>query len=157
MEARLGRNARDEELIEFLGTWGTLSFSGRIWEQMQAVACRHGWVPAGTLPPPIALMWGPSYGWDGRYAPVVDQQMGRDDAHNLAAALERAIDDPPGEESASKAVSDRTEDVVFWLSHWEAEDEEWKWRPQEEYRSSTKALLRLFIKHCRDSSPFWLG
>ncbi len=122
-----------EESVSAWGECGEFSFDARIWRLMLSLASVFGWKPIGTLPPEDNV----TGEWDGRYIPAECQEMTRADALALAAALERALDDLPD------AIVNRKVKIGPPPSALEE-------------LGAKKQILRWFIAHCCECSPFLL-
>ena len=98
--------------MDLSGKGGYFRFSNYGWRAALELAHEHGWEPAGTVPPKFTVYAldgvtvdevrtraeRQSYAnWSGGYFTNDYQVVSDEDAANIAAALERALDDVPDE------------------------------------------------------------
>jgi hypothetical protein len=105
--------------MDLSGKGGYFRFSNDAWYAALELAHEHGWEPAGTKPPEIAV-YAPDgttvdeevprverqayEDWDGDYFYNDDRLVTDEDARNIADALERALDLVPEEGGFAKPV-----------------------------------------------------
>ena len=145
-----------EDGVSIWGVCGEFGLGTREWRLLLSLARANGWRPLGTLAPShefadVTM----TTNWDGRYGPADGQEMTKEDAVDLAEALEAALPDVPDWEIlADKVLTPGFHDYTRYLS-----------RPLkpgvstnalEAFSGRNKTILRDFIKHCRDCSPFLL-
>jgi hypothetical protein len=101
----------------------------------------YGWQPAGTTTP--ELQWTPGHIWNGGYFSNDGQTVAAADAHELAAALERALPDIPDEDLLANYRRDPTDDIRLPPIP-DGIDERVSFSGVE-----CKSMIRDFIKYCR--------
>jgi hypothetical protein len=153
------REARIQDGVSIWGECGEFSVCGEVWRVWLTLAQLHGWKPAGTAPPDEELNLseittddGRSIklvtGEDGGYGPPYEGQIiTKQDALELAAALERALVDIPDVPKANELIEKQTTHMREMIT------------PSSslfERSAASKAYLKHFIVHCRDCSEFAL-
>jgi len=137
------------------------TFSRQFWAKALELAQIYGWEPVGTHPPPRIDFYQLNAEWDGRYYTNDGQTVKAKDAHCLAAALERSLDDIPD----TKAEADwnmelwTDDDLPEWLSPEERVfiEEELQdglldvmdIHPLQYFAGDEKKYLKNFIRFCR--------
>jgi len=71
------------------------TFSRQSWAKALELARLYGWRPMGTHPPSMIDFRELDAYWNGTYLTNDGQVVKAEDAHSLASALERALDDIP--------------------------------------------------------------
>ena len=137
------------------------TFSRQFWAKALELAQSYGWQPGGTHPPSHLDLYQLEVEWDGRYATNDGQTVKADDALSLAAALERSLDDIPGDNLPMDWASmfQSEDDLPEWLSPEEKEfiEEELQdglldimgMSPLEYFAGDEKQHLKEFIRFCR--------
>jgi hypothetical protein len=103
--------------MDLSGEGGHFRFSQDAWGAALELAREHGWEPAATEPPEEFVVYAPDgvtvheeatqqerkawEGWDGSYLYNSRQVVTDEDAANIAASLERALEDIPEEGGAT--------------------------------------------------------
>jgi hypothetical protein len=137
------------------------TFSRQFWAKALELAQSYGWRPQGTRPPSHLDLYQLEAEWDGRYATNDGQTVKREDALALAAALERSLDDIPGDNLPIDwgSMFQPEDDLPEWLSPEEKEfiEEELQdglldilgTSPLEYFAGDEKRHLKEFIRFCR--------
>ena len=137
------------------------TFSKQFWAKALELAQLYGWEPLGTRPPSHLDFYELRAEWDGRYLTNDGQTVKAEDAHSLAAALERALNDIPDEGFTTdwNSMLQLEDDLPEWLSPEEKEfiEEELQdglldimgTNPREYFAGHEKRHLKQFIRFCR--------
>ena len=98
-------------------------YSRQFWVKALELARLYGWQPLGTLPVPGVDFSQPGADWHGTYLTNDGQVVRAEDAHALAAALERSLEDISDVRIALDWDPDtwRKYDLPDWLSPAERE------------------------------------
>lgn len=93
-------------------------FSRQSWVKALELAALYGWQPRGTQPQSILDLQELGVEWTGTYLTNDGQVVKAEDAHSLAAALERALDDIPDARASFNWSSKfwLEDDLPAWLS-----------------------------------------
>lgn len=78
-------------MILYHATGAAFIIDSSRWGQALDLARRHGWRPAGTLPPPADFEKEPAQPWPAAYDTPLGQEVTRADAACLAQSLARAL------------------------------------------------------------------
>lgn len=136
-------------------------FSRQSWAKALELARSYGWQPRGTQAPPGMDFFQLEAEWNGTYMTNDGQVVKAEDAHSLAAALERALVDIPevGRHVDWSPKSWADDDLPEWLSPAEKEliEEELQdglldimgTDPTEYFAGNEKRYLTDFIRFCR--------
>jgi hypothetical protein len=136
-------------------------FSRQSWTKALELARLYGWKPMGTLPPPVHAVHKLEADWNGTYLTNDGQTVRAEDAHFLAAALERSLNDISNDQAridwTSKFCLD--DDLPEWLSpeeqaliEEELEDgllDIWGIPPSEFFAGDEKRQLLEIVRFCR--------
>lgn len=137
------------------------TFSRQFWSKALELAGMHGWKPMGTRPPSQIDFYKLGAEWDGGYLTNDGQIVKAEDAFSLAAALERSLDDIPGDNIPMdwKSMFRPEDDLPEWLSPEERDIIEeglqdglldvMGMNPFEYFAGDEKRLLKEFIRFCR--------
>lgn len=137
------------------------TFSRQFWAKALELAQLHGWQPLGTRPPSQLDLYELGAEWDGRYLTNDGQTVKAEDALALAAALERSLDDIPGDNIPMDwdSLFREEDDLPEWLSPEEREfiEEELQdglldvmgTSPLAYFAGDEKRYLKEFIRFCR--------
>jgi hypothetical protein len=137
------------------------TFSRQFWAKALELAQSYGWKPLGTRPPAHLDFYELFAEWDGRYLTNDGQTVKAEDAHSLAAALERSLDDISNENAPNdwNSLVQFEDDLPEWLSPEEREfiEEELQdglldimsMNPLEYFAGNEKRHLQQFIRFCR--------
>jgi hypothetical protein len=136
------------------------TFSRQFWAKALELAKLYGWKAAGTQPPSHIDFVQLNAEWDGRYFTNDGQVVKTEDAHSLAAALERSLDDIPDESIPIDWNAIQIEDdLPEWLSPEERELVEEGLQdglldivgvsPVDYFAGDEKKRLKEFMRFCR--------
>jgi hypothetical protein len=137
------------------------TFSKQFWAKALELAQCYGWQPMGTQPPSQIDFYQLGTEWDGRYFTNDGQTVKAEDAHSLAAALERSLDDIPDEDIPTdwNSMFLQDDDLPEWLSPEERDmiDEGLQeglldvlgTSPLMYFAGNEKRHLKQFIRFCR--------
>jgi hypothetical protein len=136
------------------------TFSRQFWSKSLELAGLYGWKPMGTRPPLQVDFYKLGAEWDGGYFTNDGQTVKAEDAHSLAAALERSLDDIPNDNVPLDWNSIQVEDdLPEWLSPEERAIIEEELQdglldimgisPVEYFAGDEKSHLKEFIRFCR--------
>lgn len=94
------------------------TFSRQFWTKALELAKLYGWKPVGTRPPSHLDFYQIGAEWDGGYLTNDGQTVKAEDAHALAAALHRSLEDIPDENIPVDWASlfRQENDLPEWLS-----------------------------------------
>jgi hypothetical protein len=136
-------------------------FSRQSWTKALELARLYGWRPRGTLPPFVFDFYQLNADWSGTYLTNDGQIVKAEDAHSMALALERSLDDIPNDNVQIDWTSKfwLEDDLPEWLSPVEkaiieAELEDGLLdilgtHPREFFAGAEKRQLIEFIRFCR--------
>jgi hypothetical protein len=137
------------------------TFSRQFWSKALELARLYGWKPTGTRPPAHIDFYQLGAEWDGGYLTNDGQTVKTEDAHSLAAALERSLDDIPNDNIPTdwNSLFQHEDDLPEWLSPEEREfvEEELQdglldimgTNPLAYFAGDEKRHLKEFIRFCR--------
>ena len=137
------------------------TFSRQFWAKALELARLYGWKPLGTRPPSHIDFYQLGAEWDGGYLTNDSQTVKTEDAHSLAAALERSLDDIPNDNMPTdwNSLFQHEDDLPEWLSPEEREFIEEELHdglldilglsPVEYFAGDEKQHLKEFIRFCR--------
>jgi hypothetical protein len=137
------------------------TFSRQFWSKALELAGLYGWKPMGTRPPSHLDFHKISAEWDGSYLTNDGQTVNAEDAHLLATALERSLDDIPNDNIPMDWYSmfQQKDDLPEWLSPEERAmiEEELQdglldimgLSPMDYFAGDEKRHLKEFIRFCR--------
>lgn len=137
------------------------TFSRQFWAKALELAQIYGWQPTGTRPPPRVDFYQLNAEWDGRYYTNDGQSVKAEDAHALAAALERSLDDISDLNAKADWNAElwTDDDLPEWLSPEERAliEEELQENlldvmnihPLQYFAGDEKKYLKDFIRFCR--------
>src|SRR5688572_20460405 len=99
------------------------TFSRQFWAKALELAQLYGWEPLGTHTPSHVDFYELHAEWDGRYLTNDGQTLKAEDAHSLAAALERSLNDILDEDLPTdwNFIFQQEDDLPEWLSPEERE------------------------------------
>lgn len=133
--------------IDVMNDAGGLQFNHRYWEGLFGLACIYGWKPRGSVKPSywIDEVHGK---WDcNDYFSNGGQEVAKNDSHEFANALERALDHIPDDDDTSNLPPGAPSLDTLIL---ESDD---FFRPTSDPRflfgGRMADLIRVFIRFCR--------
>lgn len=137
------------------------TFSRQFWSKALELARLYGWSPLGTWQPSHLDFYIIGAEWDGGYLTNDGQTVRAEDAHSLAAALERSLDDIPDESVPVdwNSILQMDDELPEWLSPEETSfiEEELQdglldilgTSPLDYFAGDEKRHLKEFIRFCR--------
>jgi hypothetical protein len=137
------------------------TFSRQFWSKALELARLYGWSPLGTRQPSHLDFYIIGAEWDGGYLTNDGQTVRAEDAHSLAAALERSLDDIPDESVPVdwNSILQMDDELPEWLSPEETSfiEEELQdglldilgTSPLDYFAGDEKRHLKEFIRFCR--------
>ena len=137
------------------------TFSRQFWAKALELAQRYGWQPKGTRPPSHLNFYELCAEWHGGYLTNDGQTVQTQDAHSLATALERSLDDISNDNLPIdwNSMFHQQDDLPEWLSPEERELIEEGLQeglldimgtsPLEYFAGDEKRHLQEFIRFCR--------
>ena len=137
------------------------TFSRQFWSKALELAGLYGWKPMGTRPPSHLDFYKIGAEWHGSYLTNDGQTVKAEDAHLLAAALERSLDDIPNDNLPTdwNSMFQPEDDLPEWLSPEERAMivEELQdglldimgMSPMDYFAGDEKRHLKEFIRFCR--------
>ncbi len=134
--------------VDLFGKQGHMPFNNLGWSKMLELAERHGWQPKGTQPPDmegtqIVTNGSSDDDWDGNYYTNDWQGVSPEDAANIAAALERALEDIPDHDAMEDKIRFiKDEPVVDWDTADNTSAVEW-------FSGARRTRVKQFIAFCR--------
>ncbi len=108
--------------MDLCGRDGGIRFNNLTWSQILNLADRYGWQPMGTEAPAWEVLGAdpPIHAdypdWDGTYFSNDGQFVTDRDASNIAAALERALDDIPEHDTMEDMQTAQDASPMEWFS-----------------------------------------
>ena len=153
--------------MDLLGAGGTERISHESWCKVLELAYQYGWKPQGTEPPQWCdadgepckqLYWDPDE-WNGSYFTNDHQWVARQDAANIADALERALDDIPDFATDEKWVELPPSDPLVGAlveQGLEVFGHDPSLSPVDFFSGEGKQHVNDFIKFCR-AGGFYIG
>ncbi len=137
--------------VDLVGEQGHVVFNIWNWSKILTLAQQYGWQPMGTeAPGPLPELEGESPSenndwrdWDGNYLTNDFQSVTAEDATNIAAALERVVEDIPDHDAMEDKVKFIQDQRVFdWDTACNASPVEW-------FSGRGKQAVQQFIAFCK--------